>query len=48
MKYDELVGCLVYFKSAYFLQRSFLVQHGVVDLTRGGPPISCDNTLYDT
>ena len=34
---DELVGCLVFFKSAYFLQRSFLVQHGgAVDITREG------------
>ena len=28
----ELFGCLFYFKSAYFLQRSFLVQHGAVDM----------------
>ena len=36
MRNDLRVDYLVYFKSAYFLQRSFLVQHGAVDITRGG------------
>ena len=30
---DELVGCLFFFESAYFLQRSSLVQYGAADIT---------------
>ena len=42
----ELFGCLFFFKSAYFLQGSFLVQHGAVDIiTLEGATITCDNTL---
>ena len=36
---------LVFFKGAYFLQRSFLVQHGAVDIiTLEGATNTCDNT----
>ena len=42
----ELFGCSFFFKSACFLQRSFLVQHGAVDIiTLEGATITCDNTL---
>ena len=34
---------MVFFKSAYFSQRSFLVQHRAVDRIRGAS-IPCDNT----